>query len=127
MNEISQKIIIISIFATGVVGLSRFNCIRVKIAGLPDIMKNIDAAQNRWLFLYGGNICATCPTGMFIYKVACDSNVWFVFPPEYGQVDVENFRRAFSIKGHIQIADSRLDAFYVRLCRCLKKKKKNVE
>lgn len=123
MNITQHRIIVVALIVLVVFTVSRINCIFLKIGGLPDLLRENDRPRSRWLFLFGGNICTTCPIGEFIFKAAKADDISFVFPYNTGNTDIDNFRRVFLVKGQI-ITEVKLDKFYMTVCRCLKKYKK---
>jgi hypothetical protein len=126
INKTLTKIIIIAAIILAVFCVSRINCIVLGLYGLPDKLKADINGKTQWLFLYGGNICPTCPTGEYVFKIAKDKSISYVFPGDYKKNDVDNFTRSFPVKGQILIADKELAKFYAAICRCVRKSKKNL-
>jgi hypothetical protein len=90
------------------------------ISLIPEIEKLIDAKTTTIVLLYG-YICVGCPIGNYIYSVRDRQDTLFIVPPQYKPNEVENLRRAFSLKCKIVKGDDpNIEVFVNKLAEQLK-------
>jgi hypothetical protein len=87
---------------------------------IPELEKLMDAKTATIVLLYG-YICVGCQIGNYIYSVRNRQDTLFIVPPQYKPNEVENLRRAFSLKCRIVKGDDpNLEAFVNKLAEQLK-------
>jgi hypothetical protein len=87
---------------------------------IPELEKLMDAKTTTIVLLYG-YICVGCPIGNYIYSVRDRQDTLFVIPPQYKPNEVENLRRAFSLKCKIVKGDDpNIETFVNKLAEQLK-------
>ena len=87
---------------------------------VPELEKLMDAKTTTIVLLYG-YICVGCPLGNYIYSVRDRQDTLFIIPPQYKPSEVENLRRAFSLKCRIVKGDDpNIEVFVNKLGEQLK-------
>ncbi|GEM_PF-3462976 len=91
-----------------------------KMPLIPELEKIMDAKTTTIVLLYG-YICLGCPLGIYIYSVRDRQDTLFVVPSQYKPNEVENLRRAFSLKCRIVKGDDpNIEVFVNKLGEQLK-------
>ena len=100
-----------------------YHCIILNKMNLPKKIENIKNGKHYDLVLLNGkNLCGTCPSGEYIYKVSKKNDMIYVVPRHYTFNDIENFRYAFDIRGIIIKADFEIEELIKKISSCIKDK-----
>ena len=78
--------------------------------------------NNKWdgIFLYGKNLCGTCPAGGFIYRINENKNMIYIVSEDFSSYDMENLRYSFDIKGKVIKGETEINNFLKKITSCSK-------
>ena len=138
MNKVESKkrsktkeTIIRILFVVGVfgvyLGISYYDCISLKLF-TPTNLFHENGINKTYALLFGSGICNTCSTGRYLSTVSDNLDIVFVVPRDYSDIDIQNFRDAFSLQGKIVRGDSRISRLvdHIVACRQYKEGRRNV-
>jgi len=114
-------ILFVMLFLGGYLIQRSYNCVMLKMIGLPKVVTNAIQQQGikEVAFLYDKSICTVCPSGTAIDAFNSEKTL-FIVSNDFNEYDVENFVLAFQIRGPISNGDKEVDAYLERVFRCAK-------
>lgn len=99
--------------------IANIQCFYLKFISLPKEFKRyLDEDSNEIVFLFGNNLCATCPSGHYLLSIGSSNRAIYIVPNSFNQNDIENLRYAFDIRGKIIIGGIQREDFFKRISRC---------
>ena len=116
---ISYRVLIVVFFVGVALIINSFSCILLSINGTPKLISNNSKGEiAKIVFLYGENLCGTCPSGSFLWSIKDRQDIIFIVPKELNRYEKENLKNAFLLTGNVINGDSETEIFLKRLSSC---------
>lgn len=114
-----SRISILIVIAVAYAVLNPGRCSALKNVRIPDsVVRQCNKDEYNLILLFEKNICGTCPSANFLYRIAGDPNVVIIIPKEYTDNDIENIRIAFNLRGLILRGDQTSDILLKKIAPC---------
>jgi hypothetical protein len=100
-----------------------YYCFILRLTPLPEEIVRINGSvPEQLLFLYGKNICVTCPVGKYLVEYNDNERIAYIVPLDFTECEKENLAVAFNLKGKIINGNAKIEAFLKKVLSCLKAK-----
>jgi len=119
MNKIIFRILILVAILIVFIIFHSYNCIILKFTSIPSSISDNIKETEFSLFLVRKNICPPCPIGEYLLDYA-DKSILIV-PDDFSEIDIDNLRYAFNIKGVIIREDFKTKRYFKKIASCVKK------
>jgi hypothetical protein len=93
-----------------------YNCLILDFSSLPDVI----AKSKKVFFLYGSGVCGSCPPGKTLLALKDKTDLLFIVPDDFTDIDMYNLKDVFMLKGKIIKGNREVIDFLKKISSCKK-------